>query len=241
MKEIKTQYIKATFREKIVRTPSVVSFRFMSESPLDFLPGQFAKLIFDENDSQNKGLNKYLSFSSSPGKEYVEFTKRISGSDFSGRLQALKEGETILLQAPLGKCILKEEYRKIGFLIGGIGITPVISMAEYIADKNLDIDAVLLYSNRDMEEIAFKKELDSWQDSLQNFRVIYTLTDCDVQDNKCLAGRIDEDKIAKNVSDITGRIFFMFGPPRMVAAMKGLCLGAGCDENMLKTENFLGY
>ena len=232
---------KLKLSTKIQRTPSIVSFRFTPDRPCEFLPGQFAKLVLDEARPQNNDLNKYLSFSCSPTKDYIEFTKRISNSEFSRKLNALKPQDEILMQGPLGKCILHEEYKKIGFLVGGIGITPVISMVEYMADKDLDTDAVLLYSNRDMEEIAFKPELDSWKNALGNFNVVYTLTDCDVEQKECLAGRIDEKKIAENVSDITERIFFMFGPPRMVEAMKGLCLGAGCEEKMLKLENFIGY
>jgi ferredoxin-NADP reductase len=41
--------------------------------------------------------------------------------------------------------------------------------------------------------------------------------------------------------DIKGRIIFAFGPPKMVEAMKGLCLGMGCNPANVKTESFLGY
>ena len=54
-------------------------------------------------------------------------------------------------------------YEKIAFLIGGIGITPVISIIEHICDKKLSTDVALLYSNRNEDEIAFKKELHNWQ------------------------------------------------------------------------------
>ena len=85
-------------------------------------------------------MNKYLSFSSSPTNDYIEVTKRLSDSVFSQKLKALKPSDEVLLKGPSGNCVLKEEYKKIGFLIGGIGITPVISMIEYIVDKKLVIN-----------------------------------------------------------------------------------------------------
>ena len=126
--------IRARLIETIDRAPGTRSFRLLPEKHIDFLPGQFLQVIFDPG---NKDLNKYLSFSSSPTKEYIEFTKRLSSSAFSEKLRSLKINVQVLLKAPLGSCVFKEEYRKIAFLIGGIGITPVISILEYIVERGL--------------------------------------------------------------------------------------------------------
>ncbi len=154
MKEFKVKFV-----DKLRRTPTVESFRFEKPDGLESVPGQFLQLIFDERDRQNHNLNKYLSFSSSPMREYIEVTKRLSHSEFSEKLRELKPTDEVLIRAPLGDCVLDKETERIGFLIGGIGITPVISMLEYIVEKNLDIDVSLFYSNRSEEEIAFKNEL----------------------------------------------------------------------------------
>jgi ferredoxin-NADP reductase len=78
MKEVKVKFI-----EKIKRTPSVTSFRFLPAEKIDFIPGQFLQIIFDEKNRGNKDLNKYLSFSCSPQRDYIEITKRLSESEFS--------------------------------------------------------------------------------------------------------------------------------------------------------------
>ena len=113
MEELKVKLIA-----NIKRTPSVESFRF-SPKKIAFIPGQFLQLIFDEVNEDNKNLNKYLSFSSSPSKDYIEVTKRLSDSDFSGRLKGLKINQELLIKAPLGNCIFKEEY-KTGFNWGSV-------------------------------------------------------------------------------------------------------------------------
>lgn len=230
--------LKAKSTGRIKRTSSVESFRFLPQENVDFAPGQFLQVIFDEN---NKEVNKYLSFSSSPTKEYIEVTKRLSDSEFSKKLNNLKEGEEVLLKVSLGNCVFKDDYKKIAFLVGGIGITPVISIMEYIAEKKLNTDVVLFYSNKTEEDIAFKKELDNWQRSSNNINIIYTLTDCQPKDKNCLSGRINKDLLMEKVKDLDERVLFIFGPPRMVEAMKNLCLDLGCKKEDLKTESFIGY
>lgn len=233
--------MKMRFTERIKRTSAVESFRFLPEEKIAFIPGQFLQVIFDEQNPDNKELNKYLSFSSAPGKDYIEVTKRLSESFFSQRLRGLKAGDEVYVRAPFGNCVFKDEYQKIGFLIGGIGITPVISILEYIVGKKLSTDAVLLYSNRTEADIAFRQELDYWQKSNKNIRVSYTITDCQPKDSSCEFGRIDKNLVLEKIKDYRERIFFIFGPPKMVEAMQALCIEIGCDGGNIKTENFVGY
>ena len=224
--------------EQIERTPVVESFGFLSEKKIEFLPGQFLRVIFSKEDNQ---LNKYLSFSSSPTKDYIEFTKKLSESRFSEKLKELKKGDVIEITAPLGNCVFKEDYKKIVFLIGGIGITPVISIIEYIVDKEIDTQVTLFYSNRREEDIAFKKELDNWSHFNKRIKVVYTLTDAEPKDKTCIFGRINKEIINENLESLSERVFFIFGPPRMVEAMSKVCLDLGIESDNIRTENFLGY
>ncbi len=233
--------IRATFSENIRRTPTVESFRFFPQGKIDFIPGQFLQIVFDGKNPQNKELNKYLSFSSSPSKSYIEVTKRLSESLFSQRLKDLKADDPVFIKAPMGLCVYKEEYKRIAFLIGGIGITPVISMLGHIADNGLGTDVLLLYSNRNEEEIAFKPELDLWKQNNKNIRSLYLVSECEPKSKDCLSGRIDKELLTAQAKDLGERTVFIFGPPKMVEAMKALCLEMNCSEENIKSESFLGY
>lgn len=233
--------VKVKLVERIKRTPTIESFRFVPEKKIDFLPGQFCHVIFEETDIHDKNLNKFLSFSASPTKDYLEVTKRLSDSQFSQRLKNLKIGDEVLLNMPLGACVFKNDDKKIGFLIGGIGITPVISIIEYIIDKKLDTDVALFYSNSNEEGIAFKNELDAWRLINKNLKIFYTVTELAPQDKTVYYGRINKDILSKNACDVPKRINFIFGPPKMVDAMSGLCMELGCCGDNVKTEKFLGY
>ncbi|MDD5613785.1 MAG: FAD-dependent oxidoreductase, partial [Candidatus Omnitrophica bacterium] len=229
--------IEAAFIQKIKRTPTIYSFRFSADDDLNFKPGQYMEVMLDKID---KELRHYLSFSSSPDKDYFEFTKRLSDSRFSQKLSQLKDNSTVLFKLPLGSCVYKEEYKKIAFLIGGIGVTPAISMIEYVVENNLDTDVVVFYSNRTKEEIAFYKELKNWQSLSKKLKVILTVTDDETSGPQYLKGRIDKDIIKSNMGDILERIFFIFGPPKMVDAMKAIAVELGVENNNIKTEYFIG-
>ncbi|MCX7661762.1 MAG: FAD-dependent oxidoreductase, partial [Candidatus Omnitrophica bacterium] len=232
---------KVKFIENIKRTPTVESFRFLPEKRIDFLPGQFLQILFDKDNLNNKELNKYLSFSSSPTKDYIEVTKRISQSQFSQKLKSLKKDDEIFIKAPLGNCVFDESYKRIGFLIGGIGITPVVSILEYIEEKKLDTDVLLLYSNRTEIETAFKKEFDEIMLKNHLIKIIYLVTECLPEDKSCVYGHLDKEFLIKYLSELYGRIIYIFGPPKMVEAVKGLCLELGINQQNIKTESFVGY
>ena len=36
------------------------------------------------------------------------------------------------------------------------------------------------------------------------------------------------------------RIFYIFGPPKMVEVMENICLESQCSKQNIKTENFIG-
>ena len=225
------------FIESIKRTPTITSFRFKLKERVSFIPGQHMEVAFDKDNAE---LKHFLSFSSSPTKDYIEFTKRLSQSKFSDHLRVLKEGDNLYFKLPLGNCTLDDNYKKVAFLIGGIGITPVISMLDYIAERDLGMDSVLIYSNRTVDEIAFKEELDLLNQR-NNTKVVYTVTDQDVDSSQYIKSRIDVDLVRDQILDIKERVVFVFGPPKMVDAMKALLLELGVSNDNIKTESFWGY
>jgi ferredoxin-NADP reductase len=230
-----------TLQDRIQRTPTIESFRFALKEKVNFIPGQFLKVIFDRPNLHNSELNKYLSFSSSPTKDYIEVTKRITNSQFSQALANLKIGDELSFEAPFGNCVFDKSFEKIGFLIGGIGITPVISIIEYIMDMHLDTDIFLAYSSRVEEEIAFKTELDAWSQRNNKLKVIYLVADCEPQDKRCLFGRINKETVMAGGDASLKRVFYIYGPPAMVEAMKKICVELGCNQEKIKTERFIGY
>ncbi len=235
------QEFYATFQANIPRTSNVFSFRFLPEKPFAFLAGQFVQVIFDEKDRSNKLLNKYLSFSSAPEKLYFELTKKISESVFSKHLLALKPGQRVFFKGPMGNCVLDERQPFLGFLVGGIGITPVISMIEHIVLKKLANNVNLLYSNWTENDIAFKSELEAWASQAKNIKIGHVLMKCPSENCEYFPGIITKEIVLKQMSDYQQRLIYVVGPPAMVTAMKELCQELEIQSERIKTENFIGY
>jgi len=233
--------VTGTLIQRIKRTPTVESFRFEFQKKEPFLPGQFLQVLFNPENRDDRALNKYLSLSCSPVQKYIEVTKRISESAFSQRLTGLQLRDPVTFAMPMGNCVFKDEYKDIAFLVGGIGITPVISILEYIVQKRLSTRAGVLYSNRIEEEIAFHAELLAWSRQNENIKVFTTVTDCAPKDTCCFYGCIDKQFVLKVIPDLKERIVFIFGPPSMVSEMKSVARELGCAEERVKSENFIGY
>ena len=225
-------------KEIIPRTHNVTSFRFPRPDALSYKPGQF---LFVTLRADGKELSKHFSFSSSPTeKAHIEFTKKLSDSEFSSALKALKKGDWARIDAPYGEFTFEGEHEKIGLLGGGIGITPFISICKYCTDKHLDTKITLLYGNRTESDIAFRKELEAMQQQNKNFKAVFTLNEAD-SEWKGNTGFINADMIKKEVPDYKETMFYTCGPPPMVAIMEKLVEQLGLPKTQLKREYFTGY
>ena len=225
-------------KEIIPRTYNVISFRFPRPAELNYKPGQF---LFVTLKADGKELNKHFSLSSSPTeKAHIEFTKKLSESDFSNALKALKNGDWARIDAPYGKFTFEGEHEKIGLLGGGIGITPFISICKYCTDMHLDTKVTLLYGNRTENDIAFRKELEAMQEQNENLKVVFTLSEAD-SEWKGARGLITAEMIKKEIRAYKETVFYTCGPPAMVEIMGKLIEQLGLPKTQLKREYFTGY
>jgi ferredoxin-NADP reductase len=225
-------------KEIIPRTYNVTSFRFPRPAELDYKAGQFLFVTFK---ADGKELSKHFSFSSSPTeKTQIEFTKKLSDSDFSAVLRGLKKGDWARIDAPYGKFTFEGEYKKIGLLGGGIGITPFMGICKYCTDMRLDTKVTLLYGNRTESDIVFRKELEALQEQNKNLKVVFTLNEADRR-WKGATGFITADMIQKKIPDYKDTVFYTCGPPPMVEVMEKLVEQLGLPKMQLKREYFTGY
>ncbi|MDD5561545.1 MAG: FAD-dependent oxidoreductase [Candidatus Omnitrophica bacterium] len=230
--------IDARIKEVIQRTYNVKSFRLEISDWLDFKAGQFLQAMLQGDPK----LKRYLSISSSPTEKcYIEFTKKLTQSDFSKALDNLKAGDKVNIKYPFGKFILDESAPKVAFLSGGIGITPVRSICKYAVDKNTGVDIALVYSNRSIRDVVFKDDFSAMCKSYPFLRVAHVLCEAE-QGFKCTVGQINSGVVKNEIPDYQERKFYLCGPPQMVEAMrKILAEELGLNSEKIVTENFQGY
>ena len=225
-------------KEIIPRTYNVRSFRFPRPETLSYKPGQF---LFVTIKANGKELSKHFSISSSPTeKMHIEFTKKLSESEFSTALKALKEGDWARIDAPYGKFTFEGEHERIGLLGGGIGITPLRSICKYCTDMCLNTKITLLYGNRTENDIAFKKELETMQQQNKNLKVVFILNEAN-SEWRGATGIIDAEMVKKEIPDYRETVFYTCGPPAMVEAMEKLIESLCLPKTQLSREYFVGY
>jgi ferredoxin-NADP reductase len=222
----------------IQRTRDVKSFRFPKPSSFSYKPGQFMFITIRAGQQE---MTKHFTISSSPTeKDYVEFTKKLTGSSFSNALVSLKVGDWARIDGPYGNFTFEGEYERIGMLSGGIGITPLRSMCKYCTDMRLGSQVTLLYGNRSEDDIVFREEFEALQQQNRNFKVVFTLSEPG-SSWAGQTGRISLEMIRTEIPDCRERIFFTCGPPSMVEAMGNLLRELGIPADQTKRENFPGY
>lgn len=235
MEEFKLELI-----EIITHCCDVKTFHFALGEDMHFRPGQYLILTLNIN---GKSVSKPFSISNSPTeKGYIEFTKKLTESEFSKSLNKLEIGQSYSIRLPSGKFTFEGEFKKCAFLSGGIGITPIRSIFKYATDKKLSSSLILLYSSRTPEYLIFKNDFAIMQKENKNIKVVYTLTHCDEKIAGCRVGFIDEEMIKEEVSDYAERKFFICGPPQMVSDMRIMLLDKlSVLETDIFTEDFIGY
>lgn len=235
-------FCEAGVSEILARNYNVKSFRLVTPEEIPFRAGQFLRLTLSLGGVER---SKYFSFSNAPTeKGYVEFTKKMTGSEFSGALESLKVGDKVKIQMPLGSFVLNETAPKQAFLSGGIGITPIRSMLKDALDRRLPFDRVLFYSNRSPEDIIFREELETMARERKELRVVFSLDTTEA----CPAGWtgqcgfISAAMIREELPDYAERIFYVCGPPVMVKSLSSILEDQlGIPAGKIKKENFAGY
>lgn len=225
---------RTQFLEKIQRTPSCISYRFRTPENFTFTAGQHMVVELDAD------LAHPLTISSSPKEtEYLEFTKRMTGSDYCQRLESLKKGENINVKGPLGRFCFDYDSGTVVMIAGGIGITPFRSILTNLAgNMKKPCSIILLYGNLHKEDIAFRDELENL--SIPQYRLIHVLSDPTGVEN-AYQGFVTSEIIAREIPDWTTAHHMVSGPPVMVAAIKEALLTLNVEEKKIRTDVFLGY
>ena len=229
---------ETTLQTVIQRTPNVLSLRFPRASESQYKPGQF---FFVTIKKDGKELSHHFSFSSSPTEpRHIEFTKKLSDSQYSQALKTAKPGDWARIDGPYGQFIFDGEYPKIALLGGGIGITPFMSFVKNATDKMLDSKIVLFYGCRTPSDIVFRSEFEELAHKNSNFKTVFTINE-PAADWNGKVGMITADLIKQTLPDYADYIFYACGPPPMVKAMQALVESLGLPKEKLKLEYFTGY
>lgn len=211
----------------------------------DFKPGQFANFTLDSAIATDAGgSTRSLSIASAPYEKDLVVAMRMRDTGFKRAASALPIGSPFLLEGPYGNLILHRDIRRPAvFLAGGIGITPFRSMIRHATEAGSAHRIFLFYSIRRIEEAAFLTELREIHELDLHFKLIPTITHPDGVPRHWEGelGHINEAMLTKWLPDYQVPIFYVAGPPGMVAGMRHMLGKVGVSDDDIRAEEFAGY
>lgn len=231
----------------ITETPSVKTFRLLPPLsapgdrfiPFTFVPGQFLNLSFSIGGAR---MNRSYSISSSPTqREYVDLTVRREPRGAVSRHMddLLKVGDQIEAGGPMGRFTFTgTEADSIVLISGGVGITPMMSIARYLTERSWPGDIFFIYACRAPADYIFANELAALQRVNPKLRVMVTMEHPEGTDWTGPQGRITRELLTRTVPDLASRRVHLCGPPLMMDSTKGILIELGVPPDQVKTEDF---
>lgn len=229
--------------EKVDIARDTAAFYFEKPEGFMFRAGQFADYtLIDPPETDTEGNTRGFSLITAPYENLIGAATRLRDTAYKRVLRELPIGTELKLDAPYGDFTLhKTESTPAVFVIGGIGITPVISMIKQAAYDKTSHQITVIHASHAPYDIPFL--LDLRQIALENTNITYVpVVSADAPDDwQGESGHIDEAIIHKYVLDISRPIYYLSGPEGLVKAVRELLVEIGANEDNIKTEEFAGY
>jgi ferredoxin-NADP reductase len=222
-----------------------MAFHFEKPPGFDFKPGQSADLtLLNPPETDSEGSIRTFSIASAPFEDQLVFATRMRDTAFKRSLKKVPLGTAVKMDPPMGSFTLhKNSAKPAVFLAGGIGITPFSSIVRQADHDRAPHKLYLFYSNRRPEDTAFLETLQNLERTNPNFHLIATMTQMP-RSKKTWNGEtgwVDKEMLSRHLSDLRGPIYYVAGPPAMVAGMRNMLVASGVDEDDIRAEEFAGY
>ena len=216
--------------------PNVVSVYLEPQGEeLDFKAGQYLTIKFP---GLTPDEGKAYSISSAPYEKYIRITVRKIGR-FSSAFFDLKVGDTVTTSAPFGYFYPEpEDTNRLIFVVGGIGITPCLSIIKDLTKDQSDRQLDLFYSNRTEADAVFKDELNDLTKNNPHLAVHHFITRETPKAAGYHAGRITPEAMANTIGNLSTAEFFLCGSMNFTKDLWKSLRATNIPPHQLYTEGF---
>jgi ferredoxin-NADP reductase len=232
---MKANRILYTVKEKVQETHNVVTLKLSCGDGLPkYCSGQFITVYFDDTGNAE---GKAYTISSAPQEGTLNITVKGVGQ-FSHRLCAMNDGDTIEASLPYGYFYSESSASSLVMIAGGMGVAPFRSMIMDSVKNNHKRNLVLFTSNKKTEDTIFKNEFEKVQNEKPLFAVHNYVTQEDRVPEQITKGRITIEDIIDRTKNLKDKEFLICGSiPFVRDFWKGL-KQAGIPEETVYTEAF---
>lgn len=202
---------------------------------MTFLPGQFAWLTL--GDTPFTLQQHPFSFASSARSATIRFTAKELG-DFTSTWKDVEVGSRAFLEGPFGSFVPDPSPQTGLFMVmGGIGVTPVMSMLRTMRDDREGRPAVLIYANNNWEDVTFREEIDQLEREL-DLKVVHVLEEAP-EGWEGEEGVVSSELLKRHLPpDFHTYQYFVCGPKPLMDLTEVALRGLGISWRRIYTERF---
>lgn len=231
--------------EVIRETPTTCTFVLESPTggapPFSYRAGQHLTLLVDAGGTTHR---RCYSFSTSPlaGGLPAITVKRMADGIVSRHLhERVRAGDTLVSLEPTGEFSLSTDAtasRHLVLVAGGVGITPLISLAETVLRAEPASRVTLLCGNRSEDEIVFRGRIDALAGQFApRLTVLYAL-DAAGAGWPGMRGPLDGPRVLQALGEAVADAYFVCGPEPMMQSVCAALEAAGVPRDRVHTERF---
>jgi ring-1,2-phenylacetyl-CoA epoxidase subunit PaaE len=231
--------------EVIEETPSTRTFVLEpagdDASPLSYRAGQHLTVIVEANGARHR---RCYSFSSPPlaGVRPAITVKRMADGLVSRHLHdRVRAGDTLVVDEPTGSFTVETDpssSRGIVLVAGGVGITPLMSMAETVLRAEPDSRVVLLCGHRNEDEIIFRQRIARLAAEFAPRLVVRHALDAAPEGWTGLRGALDGSLVLQALEGRTADAYYVCGPEPMMRSVCEALAASGVASDRIHTERF---
>ncbi len=231
--------MQITFEHSHNDAASTYTYFFKPERQVDYIPGQFVEVTISHDDSDSRGTKRWFTLSSSPDQKLISITTRIqseNGSSYKRALQSLKRGDQISISDPMGDFVMpKLTDTPLIFVAAGIGITPYLSMLQWLAETDETRPIKFLQAVTSEDDIAFQ---DIFDDAKQHATIVVS-NPTDAWGGE--RGHITAEMILGLETPTDDSLVYISGPEQLVEQMTKDLQAAGLRKSQIVGDYFPGY
>lgn len=225
--------------DKVKESSGVYSFYLKNingEDLPEFLPGQFISIRL--KDSNGKYNSRAYTLSRNYNKDFYRISIKRESKGLISKQMAdyINIGDKIEITIPVGNFYLKQNNKDVVLIGGGIGITPMITMA-YECKNLVNKKAKLIYSTQNLENHSFREEIEELdKDPNINSQIFYTRV-CE-EGKGYLCGRITEEWMRENLNKEDE--YYFCGPIEFMKSIYKNLINIGVSPDNINYELFKG-
>ncbi|MFC8825383.1 2Fe-2S iron-sulfur cluster-binding protein [Streptomyces sp. NPDC057137] len=167
----------------------------------------------------------------------------VEGGEFSTyALKELAVGDTVEVMEPTGRFVLAPRAGHFAAIVGGSGITPVLSIASTVLAREPDARFCLIRSDRTVASTMFLEEVADLKDRYPDRFQLVTVVSREEQQAGLPSGRLDEERLAEllpallPVASVDG--WFLCGPLGLVKGAERALRDLGVRRTVIHQEIF---